>query len=108
MSFESAPSSPPLSYVVATPTVVAKADREIEGRAIGAGRLFDPRAVASAPLLDRIADLDEACFGPRGMTMPRWALYDCGELPGAVVGLASTGEEAPAPVRAAYPRAGPG
>jgi hypothetical protein len=47
-------------------------------------RRVDPLAVASAPLLAGVEQLDARA----GRASPRWVLFDCAELPGAVVGLA--------------------
>jgi hypothetical protein len=104
----SAHSSPykPVPYVVATPIVLAQCDARVDGHAIGPAARFDPRLVASAPFLDRLEHLDQLCFESTGMTMPRWALYDCAELPGAVFGYASTWDDAPPAVRTAYGRSG--
>jgi hypothetical protein len=59
---------------------------------------FDPMRVDSAPFLERLARLDREHFGAAGMRTPRWALYDCGEAVGAVLGFAARTAEGPDPV----------
>jgi hypothetical protein len=48
---------------------------------------IDPTRVASAPFMDAIQQLDARLYGERGLTAPRWALYDCAGLPGVILGF---------------------
>ena len=48
---------------------------------------IDPLRVDAAPFLDLIQRLDALVNGPAGRALPRWAFYDCAELPGAVAGF---------------------
>ena len=75
-------------YLVARPGLVALLERRPLGLAIDPHWTFDPTRVDSADFLALIARLDCLAFGAAGLSMPRWALYDCAELPGAIVGLA--------------------
>ncbi len=83
---------PPLEhlspYVVATSAVAVHLDLAPLGQLITPEQHFDPLRRASAPFLRRVEQLDAAEYAPRGMAMPRWALYDCAELPGVITGLA--------------------
>ncbi|MFO0591662.1 MAG: hypothetical protein U0441_29215, partial [Polyangiaceae bacterium] len=44
--------------------------------------------VAGSLFMDAIQRLDVVLYGARDLTAPRWALYDCAGLPGAVIGFA--------------------
>lgn len=52
-------------------------------------RAFDPGDLDARVFLERLESLDGRVYGPRGLALPRWALYDTVEVPGAIVGLAS-------------------
>ncbi len=60
----------------------------------------DPFCLAAAPFVDRIHRLREAACAARGAIAPRWALYECGLVPGLVVGLAALSSRLPPPARA--------
>ena len=87
-------------YVVAT----APLQERIEAKDLH--HRYDPTHVASAPFLDRLELLDAEAYGPE-MMIPRWAFYDCAQLPGAVVGLAEDGKE-PVTMYLATPMIEPG
>jgi len=72
-------------WVVATPPL----ERELSRRARAGSSLrwFDPLRVASRAFLDELERIDEVTFGPTGLRMPRWAFYDCAELPGTILGF---------------------
>lgn len=74
-------------YVVATGDLQSRLDLEPLGVRVQSDACFDPMRVHSGPFLDLLQHLDVQTFGPLGMSMPRWALYDCGELPGFVFGF---------------------
>jgi hypothetical protein len=80
-------------YVVATHAVAAHLDLSPLGQIIAPEHLFDPLHRGSAPFLHRIEDIDRAEFGAAGMIIPRWALYDCAELPGLITGLGHQDEQ---------------
>ena len=63
--------------------------------------LFDPGDVGASAFLDLVERLDGLVYEPRGLLLPRWALYDCSEAPGAVVGFAAPAGELSAGARAA-------
>jgi hypothetical protein len=98
----SAPSDPGLGhlspYVVATSAVAAHLDLAPLGQLIAPEHTFDPLLRASAPFLHRVEQLDAAEYAPQGMAMPRWALYDCAELPGLITGLAQMDDEGLCPL----------
>ncbi len=55
----------------------------------------DPLRVDASPFLDLIQRLDELVKGPVDRVLPRWAFYDCAELPGAVAGFARQARDLP-------------
>ncbi|HMR73620.1 MAG TPA: hypothetical protein PKD61_00865 [Polyangiaceae bacterium] len=91
-----------LPYLVATPALQQRLCLAPLGHSFAAQRIFDPMRRASAPFLDRLEQLDAATFGREGMAMPRWAFYDCAELPGAVLGLAARAAEVPEELRSNF------
>jgi hypothetical protein len=88
-----------LPYLVATPALQQRLCLCPLGQDFASAHVFDPMRRASAPFLDRLEQLDAATFGREGMAMPRWAFYDCAELPGAVLGLAARTQEVPEALR---------
>lgn len=68
-------------YLVAAPPLA---------RSVGTGslRVFDPSRVDSAAFLEVLMHLATAHFRAFGQELPRWALYDCAEMPGCVFGAA--------------------
>src|SRR5262245_11998489 len=81
-------------YVIAAPATLRRLDRSPLGLSIEPENVVDPTRTRGAPLLDAVHRLDALVFGPRGLATPRWALYDCAELPGVVAGLSRAGEPA--------------
>lgn len=90
-------------WVVATPGLRARLAERPLGFAREGLRWYDPMRLSSKDLLDRLERLDELTFGPHGLRMPRWAFYDCAELPGALFGFGGSPRRFPARVRAALP-----
>lgn len=80
-------------YFVATEALAARLDPAPLGIEVPAANRFDPTKAGSGPFLDLVERLDTLTFGPLGLGMPRWALYDCGELPGIVFGLGRSADE---------------
>lgn len=74
-------------YIVATEPLWHALDRAPLGVPIPEANWFDPMRVRCERTIDRLDDHDAEVFGPLGMRMPRWALYDCAALPGAIFGL---------------------
>jgi hypothetical protein len=72
-------------YVVALPELVETLELE---KASGEFHAIDPRQLRSAPFVSRLEELERAAHAPGGRELPRWALYDCAMVPGAVVGMA--------------------
>jgi len=89
-------------YLVATRVLQERMDLAPLGHRYPAELVFDPTRRASGPFLDLLEKLDAATFGREGMAMPRWAFYDCAELPGAVLGLAARAADVPPDVRADF------
>ncbi|MEL7371705.1 MAG: hypothetical protein AAFN74_22465 [Myxococcota bacterium] len=89
-------------YVVATTKLQAQLDLRPLGLEILPEHRFDPLKVRSAPFLDRVQTLDALTYGPVGMAMPRWALYDCAEMAGALVGLGTRAAHLSAPLRRTF------
>jgi len=50
--------------------------------------LKDPFYLREASFANQILKLENRCFKASGMTLPRWAFYDCSLMPGLVVGFA--------------------
>lgn len=57
------------------------------GIPIAAEHRFDPTRRSSAPFLRLLERLDALAYGFLNLVMPRWAFYDCAELPGLIFGL---------------------
>jgi hypothetical protein len=70
------------------------------GIAIPPRNVFNPHDPASAGFLHLIQQLDDLIFVPLGMEMPRWALYDCAQMPGGIFGFAQPARDLPSWVRA--------
>ena len=60
----------------------------------------DPHRVASSEFLELLQRLDTLAYGPVGMELPRWAFYDCAEVPGGIFGFAMESQRLPDDVRA--------
>ena len=75
-------------YVMATPLVQSSLHLDPGGLTVAEEHRVDPRRVAGSRFMDAIQRLDVALYGARNLTAPRWALYDCAGLPGAVIGFA--------------------
>lgn len=92
-------------WVVATPGLRAR----LAERTLGFHRTelawHDPTRRASQALLDQLERFDELTFGPHGLRMPRWAFYDCAELPGAVFGFSGSPAALPDKTRSLLPEA---
>jgi hypothetical protein len=88
-------------YVVATAPLWRRIDRAPLGRRLLEDHWFDPTRVSSRPFIDCLDRLDELTFGPLGMRMPRWALYDCAALPGAIIGLGADASQVSGALRTA-------
>ena len=56
---------------------------------------INPLTVGSQPFLDILQRLDELSFGPHDLRMPRWAFYDCAEMPGGIFGFARRAADVP-------------
>lgn len=67
---------------------------------------IDPTRTSSASFLRSLERLDHLIYSPMGMPTPRWAFYDCAELPGAVFGLCTAPGQLPEPARTALTTAG--
>lgn len=79
-------------YIVASP-LGAAGDLET---AVSLERI-DPHRLASEPFLDLVERIAEAIHPPG--IFPRWAIYDCVEVPGGVIGLAVDARDASPTVR---------
>ncbi len=90
-------------YLVATPALQARLSERPLGLAVPPGHCFDPTRRASAPFLSQLEQLDQVVSGPLAMAMPRWAFYDCAELPGLVCGFASSAGSVPERLREVWP-----
>lgn len=68
-------------FVIATSGLVPRLNLS----AVAEADRFDPTRVESAAILDSVERLDRRSYGQ--LSMPRWAQYDCVELPGMMFGL---------------------
>jgi hypothetical protein len=73
----------------------AVARRELAERGRHAVLSIDPTRTASVSFLRSLERLDGLIYSPSGMATPRWALYDCAELPGVVYGLCASADRLP-------------
>ena len=78
-------------YVVARPGLPA----QTQGGRWHHGLRIDPTRTDSDGFLTALERLDELAYAPHGLETPRWALYDCAELPGAVIGLCVDADHLP-------------
>lgn len=74
-------------YAVARPELAARGSHPLLA--------IDPTRSAHAPFLHRLERLDRSIYAPSGMATPRWALYDCAELPGTIYGACARAEALP-------------
>src|SRR5882757_9791034 len=51
--------------------------------------MFEPQKIENSDFGKSILKLDELAFGHAGMPTPPWVFYDCGVMPGLVVGYAA-------------------
>lgn len=61
--------------------------------------LLDPNELRNVAFGDAILRLENRAFHKMGITMPRWAFYDCSVMPGMVVGFAIRSRAAPESIR---------
>ena len=94
-------------WVVATPGLRPRLAERVLGFERDALRWYDPTRCSSERFLDQLERIDELTFGPLGLRMPRWAFYDCAELPGALFGFGASRPHLPESVRARLPDAEP-
>lgn len=93
-------------WVVATPGLWPRLSATALEHSREAFHLYDPTRLSSESFLDRLDRLDELTFGPHGLRMPRWAFYDCAELPGALFGFGTLAERLPEHAESVGARAG--
>lgn len=92
-------------WVVATPGLRERLAERPLGFPRERLRWYDPTRLASKTLLDGLERVDELTFGPHGLRMPRWAFYDCAELPGALFGFGAPPRALPERWRSLLPDA---
>lgn len=63
---------------------------------------YTATTLRSRDVVDGLHRLDAVTFGDQQMLMPRWVLFDCGELPGLVFGFGRRAAELPDYARQAY------
>jgi len=80
---------------VATAGLQARMPEAALGFALEADQRFDPMRRASERWLGALERLDRLAYEQHDLTMPRWAFYDCAELPGLVCGLSMPAEDLP-------------
>jgi hypothetical protein len=55
---------------------------------IKAELMIDPLKLESKEFIELIYKMDKLTFGGQGMGMPKWVMFDCAVMPGAVFGFA--------------------
>jgi hypothetical protein len=60
---------------------------------------IQPQRLGSLPFMRRIERLDELTYGAAGLAIPRWVLYDCASVPGAIYGFAVPAARLPEALR---------
>jgi hypothetical protein len=65
--------------------------------------VMDPFELRHSAFGSQILRLENRCFQSIGLTLPRWAFYDCSIMPGLVVGFAYRREKLPAAVKKILP-----
>jgi len=88
-------------YVIATTGLLGRLNMSPLGLSVAPEDRFDPLRRSSETLLGLLERLDGLTYGPLGMTMPRWAFYDCAELPGLITGLGRSASSLPPRLREA-------
>ncbi|MHC4949124.1 MAG: hypothetical protein ACYTG1_12855 [Planctomycetota bacterium] len=88
------------TYLLASPHGAAAGAGRAAPAGLAAPRRLDPCRVETGSFVSLVNRLQSLALGPRGLEIPRWALYDCGEVPGGVFGLAAPAERVPAAARA--------
>ncbi|MBW2273720.1 MAG: hypothetical protein JRG96_10635 [Deltaproteobacteria bacterium] len=78
-------------YAVARPALLERGNHPVVE--------LDPTHTSSVPFLRRLERLDRLIYSPSGMETPRWAFYDCAELPGTVFGLCASADRVPEEAR---------
>jgi hypothetical protein len=63
----------------------------------------DPFFLKESTFATQILRLENRCFQSIGLTLPRWAFYDCSIMPGIVAGFAYKQKNLPAAVRKVMP-----
>lgn len=65
--------------------------------------LKDPYMISEADFATQLLALENRAFQASGMTLPRWAFYDCSLMPGIVSGFAIRTSKVPAAIRKVLP-----
>ena len=73
--------------------------KEPDGNFAHPPQRYNPTELISEPFLRLLEALDRVSYGPIGLEMPRWAMYDCGELPGMVAGYGCPAKATPQNVK---------
>ena len=68
-------------FLIATPMNRRPMDKKPYGIEVPSRTLVDPTRMDHEPFLALLQTLDARTFGPEGMPMARWVLYDCCYMP---------------------------
>ena len=79
-------------YIICHPRTLKEVDLSYLSEHLPVGGIsventFNPLQSCDYEFINRIVKMDELSFGPGGMGMPRWVLFDCALIPGAVIGF---------------------
>ena len=64
---------------------------------------INPTSIETSEFAMMLLTLENTAFKSSGLTMPRWALYDCGIMPGLICGFVYRTSKLPAAIRKAFP-----
>lgn len=74
-------------YILCHPNHLGQFNLNYMGQQIDSKHCFNPLLLKDRGFIESLIKLDQLSFGPGGMGMPRWVLFDCALIPGAVVGF---------------------
>lgn len=74
-------------YIVCHPASLDKFNLKYMDQEIEAEHRYNPLALKDKSFIEKLIKLDQLSFGSGGMGMPKWVLFDCALIPGAVIGF---------------------
>lgn len=74
-------------YIVCHPKTLKHANLNFMQTEILAMHQYNPLVLSSRNFIESLMRLDQLSFGPGGMGMPKWVLFDCALIPGFIIGF---------------------